>query len=113
MKYEITLTSDYGYFGEGVAHLDDGRTLSLLSCLHTATYGRDSVLIDDEEYFYRSRFPLRWFVKEGALDFYSVDKETPDVLLHNESGRDLRIDDFGVLRNGESMEIQLWTEGRP
>ena len=107
MKYEIWLSNDYTHFGHGIAHMDDGRKLELCAWQHTATYGRDSLLIDDEERFkIGGLYPLRWFIMPGSLEFYSVDKDTPDVLFHNESGVDLRIDDFGVLPNGASMEVQ-------
>lgn len=110
MKYEIWLSSEYGYFKHGVAHLDDGRTLPLSTWIHSATYGRDSVLIDDEEHFCLSRFPLRWLVGENSLEFYSIDADTPTVLFHNESGNDICIVKFGVLQDGKSIEVQLYGE---
>ena len=108
--YEIWLSDKYGFFERGVAHMADGRTLVLKSWVHVASYSSDSVLVDDEEHHTLCRYPLRWFVKDKALDFYSVDRDTPDVIFHNETGAELRIDKYGVLPNGASAEIspQQW-----
>ena len=107
MTYEIWLGTHYSHFDRGIAHLDDGKTVVLDSCIHTATYGSDSILIDDVKHINECRFPLRWFIKRDAIEFYCVADDTPDVLFHNESGTDIIIDRFGVLGNGESVEVTL------
>lgn len=108
MKYEIWLNNNSSYFGRGIAYMDDERKLSLMSWMHVSSYGRDSVLIDDEENFDSGRFALRWFITNGALDFYRINSDTPaSILFHNESGIDIRIDRFGILPNGESITINL------
>ena len=105
MKYEIWLGTHYSHFDKGVAHFNDGRTVSLDSCIHTATYGNDSVLIDDVEHIDECRFSLRWYIKRDAIEFYCVTADTPDILFHNKSGESIRIDNFGVLENDKSMSI--------
>lgn len=103
--YEIWLSNTHGFFERGVAHMTDGRTLELRHWMHVASYGRDSVLVDDEEHHTLARYPLRWLVEDKALDFYGVDSETPDVIFHNETGTELRIDKFGVIPHGISVVV--------
>lgn len=103
--YEIWLSDKYGFFERGVAHMADGRTLELKSWVHVASFSEDSLLVDDEEHYTLGRFPLRWFIGLGSLDFYSVDRDTPDVIFHNETGAELRIDKFGVMPNGISAVV--------
>lgn len=107
MLYEIWIGEHYSHFDHGVAHLDDGRKIELKNWIHVATYGNDSVLIDDAEHFADCNFPLRWFTKPGALEFYHISSNTPDVLFHNESNVDIRIDCFGILKPGESMTVSF------
>lgn len=108
MTYEIWLSDQYGYFDRGIAHMDDGTELPLGGWLHSATYGPDSIMIDDTEHLHYGRGALRWFIYMTSLEFYCVAKDSPEkVLFHNESGRDIKIDRFGVLRSGESMEVRL------
>ena len=107
MTYEIWLGDHYSHFDRGVAHYDNGKTIQLDSCIHTATYGSDSVLIDDIDHMNECSFPLRWFIRSGALDFYSIGQDTPNVLFHNESQCDIRIDKYGILKSGESLEVPL------
>lgn len=106
MKYEIWLGEDYTLFERGIAHLDDGRKLALMKHIHVATYGKDSVLIDDEEHYDLCRFPLRWFPVADGLDLYAWD-DISTMLFHNESKANIRIDRFGVLRPDESIEVLL------
>ena len=103
--YEIWLSGAYGFFGQGVAHLEDGRDVALKSWVHVASFSRDSLLVDDDEHYTLGRFPLRWFIGLGSLDFYHVTPDTPDGIFHNKSGSDLRIDQYGVLPNGVSAVI--------
>lgn len=110
MKYEIWIGEHYSHYERGVAHLDDGRMVELQSLLHSATYSYDSILFDDVEHVAYGRFPLRWFIKKDALDFYSIGDDTPDVLFHNLSNSDIRIDRFGILRKGESMKVRIREE---
>ena len=104
MKYEIWLGDDYTHFDRGIAHLDDGRRLDLYAMVHTSTFGSDSLLIDDEDYFDLCRFPLRWIIHSNRLNFYSWDGITT-VLLHSERQEPIRIDGVGILLPGESMEV--------
>ena len=97
----------YSHFYRGIAHFDDGRTVPLDSCIHTATYERDSIFIDDVNHIEECRFPLRWFVKDGALDFYGIGSDAPDILFHNESSKNIRIDKFGILKSGESLDVYM------
>ncbi len=107
MKYEIWLSDTYGYFERGVAHTDDGRTLELKAWVHGSTYGSDTLLIDDEEHFKESRFPLRWYIKPNRLDFYVADSDIIEsILFHNEGGVDLRVDIYGILPAGGSLEVR-------
>ena len=103
--YEIWLSDKYGFFERGVAHMADGRTLELKSWLHGSSFGQDSLLVDDEAYYTLGRFPLRWFIGFSSLDFYRVTPDTPDVIFHNETGAELRIDKYGVISNGATAEI--------
>ncbi len=107
MTYEIWLGDHYSHFDSGIAHFDNGRTTALDSCIHTATYGSDSVLIDDVEHIDECRFPLRWFIKSEAIDFYSIGEDTPDILFHNESEKDIRIDKYGLLKSRDSVSIKM------
>lgn len=103
--YEIWLSDTYGFFDRGIAHMADGRTLELKHWVHVASYSSDSVLVDDEVHHTLGRSPLRWFVKNKALDFYHVTPDTPDVIFHNETGAELRIDKFGVMPHGISAVV--------
>lgn len=108
MTYEIWLSDQYGFFKHGIAHMDDGTELPLGGWLHSATYGPDSIMIDDTEHLHYGRGALRWFIYMTSLDFYSVYRDAPEIVLfHNESGMDLKIDRFGVLPAGKSMEVRL------
>ena len=108
MTYEIWLSDKYGYFDHGIAHMNDGTERPLGGWLHSATYGPDSILIDDTEHLRQGRGALRWFIYTTSMEFYRVATDTPKIVrFHNESGVDLKIDRFGVLRAGESMEIRL------
>lgn len=107
MTYEIWLNDEYSHFERGVAHLDDGRTVELRTCPHIATYGPDSLLIDHGE---EGRWPLRWFIRETGLEFYSVCEDTPDVYFHNGSGKPLRIGDICELPDGKSFVAQIRKE---
>lgn len=108
MTYEIWLSERYGFFERGIAHMDDGTKLTLGGWLHSATYGPDSIMIDDTEHLRYGRGALRWFIYMTSLEFYSVAKDSPEIVLfHNESGMDLKVDRFGVLQAGESMEVRL------
>ena len=69
MLFEIWIGEHHSHFDRGIAHLNDGRTIELDSFFHIATYGRDSVLIDDIEHIEEFNFPLRWFIKQNAIDF--------------------------------------------
>ena len=107
MMYEIWLSDEYGYFDRGIAHLDDGQTLPLKAWIRQATYGSDGVLIDDVEHFNYGRFPLRWLIEEDALFFYSVDRDTPETVFHNESSVSLRLGSYGTVAPGESKRV-VW-----
>jgi len=107
MTYEIWLSDTYGYFERGAAHTEDGRTLQLKAWVHQSTYGSDTLLIDDEENFKSGRFPLRWYIKPGRLDFYVADSDIIEsILFHNEGSVDLRVNTYDVLPIGESLEVR-------
>ena len=107
LKYEIWLGDHYSHYWKGVAHLEDGSTTKLYAHIHVASYCSDSILFDHEE---MGNLPLRWMIYPNSLHFYSVGSDTPDVILHNESGKALEIECFTTLGDGESMEIQLYPE---
>ena len=104
-RYEIWLGNHYSHFGRGVAHMADGRDLPLKSWIQPATYGADCVMIDDEENYAFSRFPLRWFTCPGSLEFYCWDEEVTSLLIHNDSEEAILIDGIGTLQPGESKEL--------
>ena len=107
MKYEIWLGNHYSYFDKGIAHHKDGSTSKLEMFVHVSTYGCDTVLVSDEKSPCNFSFPLRYYIKNGAIEFYSVSKDTPCVTFHNGSDNDIRIDKYGVLKSGESISISL------
>ena len=104
-RYEIWLGDHYSHFDRGIAYLEDGRTIALKSWVHVASYGSDSVLIDDEEHYTYGRFPVRWFMRPGAMEFYSWDETVPSLLIHNSSSEEIRVDRYCVLKPGESKEL--------
>ena len=109
MTYEIWLSDEYGFFDRGLAHLDDGQDVALKAWIYQATYGSDGVLIDDVQHFDCGRFPLRWLIEEDGLFLYSLDKDTPETIFHNESTKTLRLGRHGSLAPGESKYLILFT----
>ena len=107
MIFSITLGKEFGYFDQGYARTDNDEEIPLKAWYRTATYGRDSILIDTVDHFGEGRFPVRWFVMDGAIEFYGMDKDAPELYLTNESGIDIRVDRYGVLRDGEGMRVVL------
>ena len=106
MVFEIWLGEQYGYFDHGIARLRDGSTAPLLEWIHTATYGMDSLLITDEERYKWSEFLVRWFIHPAGIELYGWDSEVEKIILHNESGKDLEVSEFGILRAGETLEME-------
>lgn len=104
MKYEIWMGNHYSRFDYGLVYLEDGRSLPLKAWIHTATYGADSILIADLERYELCDFPVRWFIYQSGIEFYCWDEEVESITLHNCTGADLTIRDYGVLPAGESRE---------
>lgn len=106
MDFEIWLGTHYSHFDHGIAHLQDGSTVPLLEWIHTATYGRDTLLLDRADRLLDVDYPLRWYIEESGLSFYNWDAEIERIIFYIESGKDLEVSEFGTLRAGGSCEME-------
>lgn len=107
LVYEIWLGNTHTHFAHGIAHLPDGTTEELKTAIHSGMSCLDSVLIAHDDFDCDS---LRWFIYPNRLKFYRIRPTTPDIIFHNESGRQIEIDDFGVMPNGVTVELQLYPD---
>lgn len=105
MRYEIWMGEHYSHFERGLLHQDDGRTIPLKEWIHISTYGPDTILITDQEHYFLDDFPVCWFILKNGLEFYEWSEEITSITFHNETGRDMEIDGFPVLKNGETREF--------
>ncbi len=105
VTYEIWLTDNYSYFDHGIAHFDDEQTVPLKQYVHNRTYGPDSVLIGESKTEFVPR--VRYFLRTNMLEFYDVDKNTPELLLHNESNTKLQIGKIAAVPPGASARVDL------
>lgn len=105
VTYEIWLGDHHSHFERGIAHLENGKDVELVTYYHSDSSSHDSVLIDHED---TGSARLRWFIFSDKLEFYGVDADTPIVILHNTSGREIKIIGYAILHKWENAELDLY-----
>ena len=105
MTLKIWLDYDcFSFFEKGTITLNGKHTKKLSSYLHRGML-TDTELVGTTEELARGEFLLRWYVREGGIDFYDIDTEINSLCFVNSSKVPIRIDEYGITEPGSSITI--------